>query len=117
MIIFFFIITEEYLTNTGSKGSSRSGTPEGSDDNVANAEKLLIVPERISDKNELSTDDFIDMTYFKRYLSQLHTNTYLFVTQSIKIIILIVSLIIFLYTFFFISLNIIKIYFFSQFVE
>ncbi|KAK0088989.1 hypothetical protein PV325_009872 [Microctonus aethiopoides] len=59
-------LNEEYLTNTGSKGSSRSGTPEGSDDNVANAEKLLIVPERISDKNELSTDDFIDMTYFKR---------------------------------------------------
>ncbi|XP_034941472.1 SIN3-HDAC complex-associated factor [Chelonus insularis] len=53
----------EYVNGAGSKGSSRAATPEECDD-VMTEKRLTEVC--TDDKDELSVNDFIDMTYFKR---------------------------------------------------
>ncbi|XP_001604513.2 uncharacterized protein LOC100120919 isoform X2 [Nasonia vitripennis] len=53
-------LTEEYLPGTGSKGSSRAGSPAESDD-IAVGEKRLDI-----DQEQEDISNFIDLTYFKR---------------------------------------------------
>lgn len=49
----------------GSKGSSRVGSPVGSDDNIATGVKDL----NIAQDGFGDASGFIDLTYFKRYLT------------------------------------------------
>lgn len=60
------LFTEEYLAGTGSKGSSRAGSPAGSDDTAA-IDKRINGESPMTDDKNLSVNDFIDLTYFKRY--------------------------------------------------
>ncbi|XP_015116073.1 SIN3-HDAC complex-associated factor [Diachasma alloeum] len=56
-------LNDEEMTGTGSKGSSRAGSPEGSDDTMITDKRL-----NDTDCNEEKDDynGFIDMAYFKR---------------------------------------------------
>ncbi|OXU23362.1 hypothetical protein TSAR_009549 [Trichomalopsis sarcophagae] len=54
------VFAEEYLPGTGSKGSSRAGSPADSDD-IAVGEKRLDI-----DQEQEDISNFIDLTYFKR---------------------------------------------------
>lgn len=53
-------LAEEYLAGTGSKGSSRAGSPAGSDDITVGEKRLDI------DQGQEDISNFIDLTYFKR---------------------------------------------------
>ncbi|XP_043256762.1 uncharacterized protein LOC122399831 isoform X1 [Colletes gigas] len=58
-------LTEDYLIGDGSKGSSRAGSPIGSDD-IPVTEKQLDMQDVSESKNDLTVNGFIDLTYFKR---------------------------------------------------
>uniref|UniRef100_A0A0C9QAF4 Fam60a_1 protein n=1 Tax=Fopius arisanus TaxID=64838 RepID=A0A0C9QAF4_9HYME len=56
-------LNDEEMTETGSKGSSRAGSPEGSDDTVTTNKRLDNI-NCVEEKDDYN--GFIDMTYFKR---------------------------------------------------
>ncbi|CAK9803588.1 SIN3-HDAC complex-associated factor [Anthophora plagiata] len=58
-------LTEDYLNGDGSKGSSRAGSPVGSDD-IPVTEKQLDMQDDPESKDDLTVNGFIDLTYFKR---------------------------------------------------
>ncbi|XP_076170485.1 uncharacterized protein LOC143148240 isoform X1 [Ptiloglossa arizonensis] len=58
-------LTEDYLNGDGSKGSSRAGSPVGSDD-IPVTEKPLDMQNVAESKNDLTVNGFIDLSYFKR---------------------------------------------------
>ncbi|XP_028522848.1 uncharacterized protein LOC107998586 isoform X2 [Apis cerana] len=55
----------DYLNGDGSKGSSRAGSPVGSDD-IPVTEKQLDMQDDPESKDDLTVNGFIDLTYFKR---------------------------------------------------
>lgn len=62
---FIFDIAEDYLVGGGSKGSSRVGSPVGSDDNIATGVKDLNMAQ-VEGDGFGDASGFIDLTYFKR---------------------------------------------------
>ncbi|XP_053970410.1 uncharacterized protein LOC128872094 isoform X1 [Hylaeus volcanicus] len=58
-------LTEDYLNGNGSKGSSRAGSPIGSDD-IPVIEKQIDMQDVTESKNDLTVNGFIDLSYFKR---------------------------------------------------
>ncbi|XP_076658367.1 uncharacterized protein LOC143362252 isoform X2 [Halictus rubicundus] len=58
-------LTEDYLNGNGSKGSSRAGSPVGSDD-IPVTEKQLDMQDISESKDDLTVNGFIDLSYFKR---------------------------------------------------
>ncbi|XP_054013084.1 uncharacterized protein LOC128894964 isoform X1 [Hylaeus anthracinus] len=58
-------LTEDYLNGNGSKGSSRAGSPIGSDD-IPVTEKQIDMQDVTESKNDLTVNGFIDLSYFKR---------------------------------------------------
>lgn len=71
---FFFSLSlfflEDYLNGDGSKGSSRAGSPVGSDD-IPVTEKQLDMQDDPESKDDLTVNGFIDLTYFKRLILSL----------------------------------------------
>lgn len=62
------VYLEDYLNGNGSKGSSRAGSPIGSDD-IPVTEKQLDMQDDPESKDDLTVNGFIDLTYFKRLVS------------------------------------------------
>ncbi|XP_043286657.1 SIN3-HDAC complex-associated factor [Venturia canescens] len=60
-------LAEEYLANADSKGSSRSGSPAGSDDApVSDSKRLNNVKSTLGEDDDVALHGWIDLTYFKR---------------------------------------------------
>ncbi|XP_024947552.1 uncharacterized protein LOC107274524 isoform X2 [Cephus cinctus] len=57
-------LTEDFLPGTGSKGSSRAGSPAESDDHPTGEKRLVLEQDDI--KDQLPVSSFIDLSYFKR---------------------------------------------------
>lgn len=64
-LFLFFLLAEEYLNGNGSKGSSRAGSPIGSDD-IPVTVKQLDMQDVSESKDDLTVNGFIDLSYFKR---------------------------------------------------
>lgn len=59
-------LTEDFLAGTGSKGSSRAGSPAESDDAAADMKRLTMEQGESDEKDEVLVNGFIDLSYFKR---------------------------------------------------
>ncbi|XP_012279287.1 SIN3-HDAC complex-associated factor isoform X2 [Orussus abietinus] len=59
-------LTEDYLGGAGSKGSSRAGSPAGSDEVTAGVRRLAMEQGEFDGKDHLPDNGFIDLSYFKR---------------------------------------------------